>query len=85
VRGYPYAQFLHEYHVSTLTLLLGSLVRATTFLTPSAYNKLAQNRKQAELLRAGDLGRARMIQRAVSWRHIPALCTTFFSVDRSCP
>jgi hypothetical protein len=44
VHDYPYAQFLHEYHVSTLTLLLGSLVRATTFLTPSAYDKLAQKR-----------------------------------------
>jgi len=85
VHDYPYAQFLHEYHVSTLTLLLGSLVRATTFLTPSAYAKLAQNRKQAELLQAGDLGRARMMRRALLWHHTPALHTTFFSVDRSCP
>ena len=85
VCGYPYAQFLHEYHVSTLTLLLGSLVRATTFLTPSASAKLAQHRQQAALLRAGDLGRARMIRRAVSWRHTPALRTTFFAVDRSWP
>jgi hypothetical protein len=85
VRAYPYAQFLHEYRVSTLTLLLGSLVRATTFLTPSAYAKLAQNWKQAELLQAGDLGRARLMRRALSWRHTPDLRTTFFSVDRSCP
>ena len=85
VHGYPYGQFLHEYHVSTLTLLLGNLVRATTFLKPSAYDTLAQNRKQAELLHVGELGRARMMRRAVSWRHTPALRHTFFSVDRSCP
>ena len=85
VHAYPYAQFLHEYHVSTLTLLLGSLVRATTFLKPSAYAKLAQHRKQAELLRVGDVGRARMMRRALSWYQTPALRHTFFSVDRSCP
>ena len=85
VHGYPYEQCLHEYRVSTLTLLLGSLVRATTFLKPSAYDKLAQNRKQAELLHVGELGRARMMRRAVSWRHTPALRHIFFSVDRSCP
>ena len=85
VHGYPYEQFLHEYHVSTLTLLLGNLVRATTFLTPSAYDQLAQNRKQAELLHVGDLGRARMMRRAVSWYHTSALRHTFFSVDWACP
>jgi hypothetical protein len=85
VHDYPYAQFLHEYHVSTLTLLLGSLVRATTFLTPRAYNTLAHNRKQAELLHVGDLGHARMMRRALRWHHTPALRHTFFSVDRSCP
>jgi len=85
VHAYPYAQFLHEYHVSTLTLLLGSLVRATTFLKPSAYDKLAQHRKQAELLRVGDVGRARMMRRALSWYQTPALRHTFFSVNRSCP
>ena len=85
VDAYPYAQFLHEYRVSTLTLLLGNLVRATTFLKPSAYDTLAQNRKQAELLHVGELGRARMMRRAVSWRHTSALRHTFFSVDRSCP
>jgi hypothetical protein len=85
VHDYPYRQFLHEYRVSTLTLLLGNLVRATTFLKPSAYTNLAQNRKQAELLHVGDLSRARLMQRAVSWRHTPALRHTFFSKDRRCP
>ena len=85
VHGYPDGQFLHEYRVSTLTLLLGNLVRATTFLKPTAYDKLAQNRKQAELLHVGEWGRTRMMKRAVSWRHTPALRHTFFSVDRSCP
>ena len=84
VHDYPYGQFLHEYRVSTLTLLLGNLVRATTFLKPSAYTKLAQNRKQAELLHVGDLSRTRLMKRAVSWRHTPALRHTFFSVDRWC-
>ena len=82
VHGYPYAQFLHEYHVATLTLLLGNLVRATTFLKPSTYDKLAQNRKQAELLQVSELGRARMMRRAVQWYHAPDLRSTFFSVDR---
>jgi hypothetical protein len=85
VHNYPYGQFLHEYRVSTLSLLLGNLVRATTFLKPSAYTKLAQNRKQAELLHVGDLSRARLMQRAVAWHHTPALRHTFFSVDRWCP
>ena len=82
VPDYPYGQFLHEYRVSTLTLLLGHLVRATTFLKPSADDKLAQNRKQAELLHVGELSRARLMKRAVSWRHTPALRHPFFSVDR---
>lgn len=37
VHEYPYAHLVHEYHVAVLTLLLGHLVRAVTFLTPSAY------------------------------------------------
>ena len=82
VHAYPYAQFLHEYHVSTLTLLLGNLVRATTFLKPSTSDKLAQNRKQAALLQVSELGRARMMRRAVQWRHAPDLRRAFFSVDR---
>ena len=82
VHDYPYGQFLHEYRVSTLTLLLGHLVRATTFLKPSAYTKLAQHRKQAELLHVGELSRTRLMKRAVSWRHTPALRHPFFSVDR---
>jgi hypothetical protein len=85
VPAYPYAQFLHEYRVSTLTLLLGSLVRATKFLKPSTYDKLAQNRKHAELLRVSELGRTRMMQRALQWYRVPDLRNTFFSVDRLCP
>jgi Ecdysteroid kinase-like family len=85
VRAYSYAQFLYEYRVSTLTLLLGSLVRATKFLKPSTYDKLAQNRKQAELLQVSELGRTRMMRRAVQWYQVPALRNTFFSVDRLCP
>jgi len=80
VHDYPYEQCLHEYHVSTLTLLLGNLVRATTFLKPSTYDKLAQNRKQAELLHVSELGRARIMRRAVHWRRAPDLRQTFFSV-----
>jgi hypothetical protein len=78
VHAYPYAQFLHEYHVSTLTLLLGSLVRTTKFLKPSTYDKLAQNRKQAELLRVSERGRTRMMQRALHWYRVPKLRKTFF-------
>jgi hypothetical protein len=85
VRAYPYEQFLYEYRVSTLTLLLGSLVRATKFLKPSTYDKLAQNRKQAELLHVSELGRTRMMRRAAQWYQVPALRNTFFSVDRLCP
>jgi hypothetical protein len=85
VHGYPFETFLHEYHVATLTLLLGNLVRSTTFLKPSTYNKLAQNRKQAELLHVSELGRTRMMRRAVHWYHTPDLHTTFFSVDRWSP
>jgi hypothetical protein len=85
VHDYPYAQFLYEYHVSTLTLLLGSLVRATKFLKPSTYDKLTQNRKQAELLYVSELGRTRMMRRAVHWYRVPELRNTFFSVDRLCP
>jgi Ecdysteroid kinase-like family len=85
VHAYPYEQCLHEYHVSTLTLLLGGIVRATKFLKPSTYDKMAQNRKQAELLRVGELGRARMMRRALYWYQVPKLRNTFFSLDRWCP
>ena len=71
--------------MSTLTLLLGNLVRATTFLKPSTYTKMVHNSKQAELLHVGDLSRTRLMKRAVAWRHAPALRHTFFSVDQWCP
>jgi aminoglycoside phosphotransferase (APT) family kinase protein len=85
VPAYPFDQLLHEYRVSTLTLLLGNLVRATKFLKPSAYAKLAQDRKQAELMRVGEVARHRLLTRAVQWYRVPALRRTFFSVDRPCP
>ena len=81
IHDYPYAQLVHEYRVSVLTLLLGNLVRAVTFLTPSAYAKLARNPKWADLLRLGDLARERLMSRALCWYHTPHLRNTFFSVD----
>jgi len=85
VHGYPYAHFLHEYHVATLTLLLGNLMRATSWLTRSTADKLARDPKQAELLRVGEVGRARMLRRALQWYHTPDLRQRFFSVDRWSP
>lgn len=43
-----FAHFLHDYRVSTLTLLIGNIIRGTTFVKPSVYNKMAQDPKQAE-------------------------------------
>ena len=82
MHAYPYAQLVHEYRVSVLTLLLGNLVRAVTFLTPSAAAKLARHPKWADLLRLGDLARERLMTRALRWYHTPHLRHTFFSVDR---
>jgi hypothetical protein len=81
VDSYPYAQLVHEYHVAILTQLLGNLVRAVTFLTPSEYAKLARDPKRAALLLLGDLARARLMARALHWYHTPHLRKTFFSVD----
>jgi hypothetical protein len=85
VTTYPYAQLVHEYHVAVLTQLLGNLVRAVTFLTPSECAKLARDPKRADLLLLGDLARARLMARALHWYHTPHLRQTFFSVDRFGP
>jgi hypothetical protein len=85
VHDYPYEQLVHEYHVSVLTLLLGSLVRAVTFLPPSVYDKMAQDPKQADLILLGDVARDRLMTRALHWYHTPHLRHTFFSMDRLGP
>jgi Ecdysteroid kinase-like family len=85
VHDYPAAQLLHEYHVATLTLLLGSLVRAIKFLTPAAYDKMGRDPKQADLMQLGDVARDRLMLRAFHWYHTPPLRHTFFPVDRLGP
>lgn len=79
VQGYAYEQFLHEYYVSTLTLLLGSIVRAVKFLKPGQYDKLGLDQKQADLMQVGDLMRDRMMTRALDWYQTPHLRQRFFS------
>lgn len=85
VHNYPYEQLVHEYRVSVLTLLLGSLVRAVKFLTPAVYDKMARDPKQADLVLVGDLARDRLMTRALHWYRTPHLRTTFFSVDTFAP
>ncbi len=79
VQGYPYDQFIYEYHVSTLTMLMGGMVRAVKFLKPAAYNNMLQGQKQADLMRLGDLARERMMARALHWYRTPHLRKMFFS------
>ena len=79
VPDYAYEQFLHEYYVSTLTLLLGSIVRAVKFLKPGQYDKLGLDQKQADLVQVGDLMRDRMMTRALDWYQTPHLRQRFFS------
>jgi hypothetical protein len=79
VQGYAYERFLHEYYVSTLTLLLGSIVRAVKFLKPGQYDKLGLDQKQADLMQVGDLMRDRMMTRALDWYQTPPLRQRFFS------
>jgi hypothetical protein len=81
VDAYPYEQLAHEYRVAGLTLLLGSLVRAVTFLTPPEYDKLARDPKRADLLLVGDMARDRLMTRALSWYRTPHLRHAFFSLD----
>jgi hypothetical protein len=82
VQDYAYEQFLHEYYVSTLTLLLGSIVRAVKFLKPGQYDKLGLDQKQADLVQVGDLMRDRMMTRALDWYQTPHLRQRFFSLGR---
>jgi len=79
VQGYAYEQFLHEYYVSTLTLFLGSIVRAVKFLKPGQYDKLGLDQKQADLMQVSDLMRDRMMRRALDWYQTPHLRQRFFS------
>lgn len=79
VEAYPFEQFLHEYHVATLTLLLGSIVRATKFIKPAAYDKMGQDPKQADLMEMSDMARDRLLARALHWYRTPHLRARFFS------
>src|SRR5688500_817016 len=36
VEDYPWDQFIYEYHVSTLTMVMGGIVRSVKFITPAA-------------------------------------------------
>jgi hypothetical protein len=80
VQDYPFDQFIYEYHVSTLTMLIGGIVRAVKFITPGAYDHMLQDRKQADLMRLGDLARERTTARALHWYRTPHLREMFFSV-----
>ncbi len=83
VEDYPCEQFIYEYHVSVLTMLIGGIVRAVKFITPAAYDKMLQDQKQADLMRLGDLARERLVARALYWYRTPHLRETFFSVSGS--
>ncbi|WP_089945605.1 phosphotransferase [Candidatus Entotheonella palauensis] len=80
VKDYPYDQFLYEYYVSTLTMLMGGIVRAVKFITPAAYDNMLQDQKQADLMLMGDLARERSIARALHWYRTPHLREQFFPV-----
>ncbi len=82
VQDYPYDQFSHEYHVSTLTLLLGSIVRDSKFLKPSEYDKMGRDPKQVVLMQVGDLARDRMMTRALRWYQTPHLRERYFPIAR---
>jgi hypothetical protein len=83
VEDYACDQFIYEYHVSTLTMLIGGLVRAVKFITPGSYDHMLQDQKQADLMLLGDLARERMMARALHWYRTPHLRATFFSVAGS--
>ncbi len=80
VQDYPYEQLIYETRVSTLTMLLGGIVRAVKFVKPGAYDKMLQDQKQADLMRLGDLARDRMMARALHDYRTPRLREMFFSV-----
>jgi hypothetical protein len=80
VADYAYDQFLYDYHVSALTMLLGGIVRAVKFITPKVCDMMLQDPKQADLMRLGDLARERMIARALHWYRTPRLREMFLPV-----
>jgi hypothetical protein len=79
VAGYPWDQFLYEYHVATLTMVIGGIVRSVKFITPDAYDRMLQDPKQGDLMRLGDLARQRVMARALHWYRTPHLRQQFFS------
>ncbi|ETW96109.1 MAG: hypothetical protein ETSY1_27930 [Candidatus Entotheonella factor] len=83
VKDYPCDQFLYEYYVSTLTMLIGGMVRAVKFITPAAYDNMLQDQKQADLMLLGDIARDRLMARALHMYSIPHLRQTFFPVSTS--
>lgn len=80
VQDYPYDQFIYEYHVSTLTMLIGGMVRAIKFFKPAVHDNLLQDQKQADLMLLGHLARDRMMTRALHWYRTPSLRQRFFPV-----
>ena len=80
VADYAWEQLLYEYRVSTLTLLLGGLVRAVKFVTPKAHERMLQDPKQGDLMRLGDIARERTAARALHWYRTPQLRQQFFSI-----
>jgi len=80
VEDYPWDQFIYEYHVSTLTMVMGGIVRSVKFITPTAYDRMLQDQKQGDLMRLGDLARERTMARALHWYRTPHLRRQFFSI-----
>ncbi len=83
VEDYSYDHLLYEYYVSSLTMLVGGIVRAVKFINPGAYDKMLQDQKQADLMLLGDLARERLVSRALHWYHTPHLREKFFPVATS--
>jgi hypothetical protein len=80
VEDYPWDQLIYEYHVSTLTMVMGGIVRAVKFITPAAYDHMLHDQKQRDLMRLGDLASKRTITRALHWYRTPRLRKQFFSM-----
>jgi hypothetical protein len=80
VAGYPWDQFIYEYHVATLTMVLGGIVRSVKFITPEAHERMLQDQKQGDLMRLGELARQRTMARALHWYRTPHLRQQFFSI-----
>jgi hypothetical protein len=80
VEDYSWDQLIYEYHVSTLTMVMGGIVRAVKFITPAAYDHMLHDQKQRDLMRLGDLASKRTITRALHWYRTPRLRKQFFSM-----